>query len=78
MNTVGSVVAEATKLNHNFVPSVKITSQFDKLNSTLTRKGVGAMTESIRKMSVAPTFPGLNIKTAIQHGNSFNQCLGKN
>lgn len=70
MNRIGSAVADVTKLNRSLNATVKFASQFDKLNSTYNAvKGAGAMTESIRKMSVASALPTKHIETAIQSGN---------
>ena len=70
MNRIGSAVADVAKLKRNLNTTVKFASQFDKLNNAYNvAKGAGAMTESIRKMSVASALPTKRIEAAIQPGN---------
>lgn len=73
---IGSAVEQATKLNSNITPNFTVAGQYDKLNKRFAiLKGVGAMSESIKKMTVAPTLPKFDKAAVIQPGNSTHESL---
>lgn len=76
MNVVGSAVEEAIKSSNKVSERFNYVGQFDRLNRTVKDlKGVGAMADSIKKMSVAPTLPTFVKEAAIQRGNSTHESL---
>ena len=76
MNVVGSAVEEAIKSSNKVSERFNYVGQFDRLNRTVKDlKGVGAMADSIKTMSVAPTLPTFVKESAIQRGNSTHESL---
>lgn len=59
---VGSAVTRATKLH-----STNLFNEFNRATNNL--RGVGAMSDSIKKISETPILPHSQIKAAIQPGN---------
>ncbi|WP_155244679.1 hypothetical protein [Lactobacillus helveticus] len=73
---VGSAVEQAIKPSNKVSERFNYVGQFDRLNRTVKDlKVVGAMVDSIRKMSVAPTLPKFDKAAAIQPGNSTHESL---
>ncbi|NRO91511.1 hypothetical protein IMAU10142_01541 [Lactobacillus helveticus] len=73
---VGSAVKQAIKPSNKVSEGFNYVGQFDRINRTVKDlKGVEAMADSIRKMSVAPTLPTFVKAAAIQRGNSTHESL---
>lgn len=73
---VGSAVKQAIKPSNKVSEGFNYVGQFDRINRTVKDlKGVEAMADSIRKMSVAPTLSKFDKAAAIQRGNSTHESL---